>query len=369
MRQFILVKKTVKTIIFVAVLSVLVEGSALFLHAKWVRTTGAEEAVLCNRDALGGAIQTGVEGDFINVSIFGTAAIPYHYKISMSGIDREGDIDINSPSPTVQFPKMAVSGDTATINIVFTSSANSLCAKNETVQVYINDCPAQNDSGISLSVPTSIDLNNADGVPISPVPTITINYGFSGRPSTDYYHLFIADSNGSNQDADEGWATDSSKSYTLTPNGTSTSYQITIKTFFGGPGTITSQCPMTGRKNETVTVNGASGGGGGTIPDGGGAGGTVAIGDTISVLGLTFTVPKSITDFSGILDIILAAIGLIVGLLAFFGIVVGGIQYITSGGDSAKAEKAKKTIIYSVIGIILTVLAYTITIIVVKIIE
>jgi len=47
----------------------------------------------------------------------------------------------------------------------------------------------------------------------------------------------------------------------------------------------------------------------------------------------------------------------IVGVVAVIMIVVGGFQYITSGGDSSKISTAKNTIIYAIIGLIFVALA------------
>ena len=60
-----------------------------------------------------------------------------------------------------------------------------------------------------------------------------------------------------------------------------------------------------------------------------------------------------------IVGIINAVIG-ISGLIAVVYIVVGGVQYMTSTGDPGKIEKAKKTILYAVIGMIVCVLAFAI---------
>jgi hypothetical protein len=46
------------------------------------------------------------------------------------------------------------------------------------------------------------------------------------------------------------------------------------------------------------------------------------------------------------------------GLLAVGAIVYGGILFITSGGDSEKTTKARNTLLYAVIGIIIIVLAF-----------
>jgi hypothetical protein len=49
-----------------------------------------------------------------------------------------------------------------------------------------------------------------------------------------------------------------------------------------------------------------------------------------------------------------------VGVLAFLSFLVAGIIYITSGGDPAKAEKAKKTMLYSIVALVVLVLSYAI---------
>lgn len=48
------------------------------------------------------------------------------------------------------------------------------------------------------------------------------------------------------------------------------------------------------------------------------------------------------------------------GLIAVIYVVIGGINYMTSAGDSAKLQKAKSTILYACIGIIIAVLSFAI---------
>ncbi len=50
----------------------------------------------------------------------------------------------------------------------------------------------------------------------------------------------------------------------------------------------------------------------------------------------------------------------IVGVASVIMIMVGGFQYVTSGGDSGKVTTAKNTIMYSLIGIVIVVLAQVI---------
>lgn len=57
-----------------------------------------------------------------------------------------------------------------------------------------------------------------------------------------------------------------------------------------------------------------------------------------------------------IINVILYAAGILsVGFLVF-----GGIKYVTSSGDSSKVKAAKDTILYAVIGLMVTILAFVI---------
>ena len=51
---------------------------------------------------------------------------------------------------------------------------------------------------------------------------------------------------------------------------------------------------------------------------------------------------------------------LLVGLVAVLFIIIGGFQYITSAGNPENVSKAKNTILYAIIGIIVTLLSYAI---------
>lgn len=65
----------------------------------------------------------------------------------------------------------------------------------------------------------------------------------------------------------------------------------------------------------------------------------------------------SLTTFiESIIDVLL----FIVGAVAVIMIIVGGIKYVTSGGDQNNVKSAKDTILYSVIGLIVAILAYAI---------
>lgn len=57
---------------------------------------------------------------------------------------------------------------------------------------------------------------------------------------------------------------------------------------------------------------------------------------------------------------ILNAIIGVIGIVAVVVIIIGGITYMTSAGDSGKVKKAKDTILYGVIGLVVCALAFAI---------
>lgn len=50
----------------------------------------------------------------------------------------------------------------------------------------------------------------------------------------------------------------------------------------------------------------------------------------------------------------------ILGIIAVIMIVIGGIRYVVSNGDSTAVAGAKNTILYAVIGLVVAILAYAI---------
>lgn len=60
------------------------------------------------------------------------------------------------------------------------------------------------------------------------------------------------------------------------------------------------------------------------------------------------------------LNIIINVVLGVLGVVAVAMIIMGGIQYTTSQGDPAKAQKAQKTIIFSVVGLVIALLAFAI---------
>ncbi len=60
---------------------------------------------------------------------------------------------------------------------------------------------------------------------------------------------------------------------------------------------------------------------------------------------------------NGTIELALNLFSAIVGIIAVIMIIVGGIRYITSGGDSGNVTAAKNTILYAVIGLVVVALA------------
>ena len=87
----------------------------------------------------------------------------------------------------------------------------------------------------------------------------------------------------------------------------------------------------------------------------------LAIGAEISgsgdQIGKDSTTAESLTG--NVTSIINAVIG-ILGLVCVVVMIIGGINYMTSSGDAGKVKKAKDTILYGLIGLIVCVLAFAI---------
>ncbi len=71
-------------------------------------------------------------------------------------------------------------------------------------------------------------------------------------------------------------------------------------------------------------------------------------------------VPDKILGQSSTITNFINILLFIVGGLAVIMIILGGLRYVISGGDSKKVEGAKNTILYAIVGLIIAMLAYAI---------
>lgn len=67
-------------------------------------------------------------------------------------------------------------------------------------------------------------------------------------------------------------------------------------------------------------------------------------------------VPINETTLQGLLTITFTAIG---GMAVLF-LLVGAVRYITSNGDQGKITQAKNTILYAIIGMVVSLMGFTI---------
>jgi len=63
------------------------------------------------------------------------------------------------------------------------------------------------------------------------------------------------------------------------------------------------------------------------------------------------------TRVNSIITTIINIFSVVVGVVAVIMIIVGGLKYITSGGDSGNITSAKNTILYAIVGLIVVALA------------
>lgn len=57
---------------------------------------------------------------------------------------------------------------------------------------------------------------------------------------------------------------------------------------------------------------------------------------------------------------VISVLLVVAGIIAVIMIIVGGIQFSTSAGDPAHTKKAKDTVLYSIVGLVVSVMAYVI---------
>lgn len=69
------------------------------------------------------------------------------------------------------------------------------------------------------------------------------------------------------------------------------------------------------------------------------------------------TATSGTSNIQDLLRNIINYFSIIVGVIAVVMIIVGGLRYITSGGESGKVGSAKTTIIYALVGLVVVALA------------
>ena len=70
--------------------------------------------------------------------------------------------------------------------------------------------------------------------------------------------------------------------------------------------------------------------------------------------------PEDLFGDTGVFKQITNTILYIVGVIAVIVLIIGGIRYLISGGDSKKVTDAKNTVLYAIIGLIIALLSFAI---------
>lgn len=65
-------------------------------------------------------------------------------------------------------------------------------------------------------------------------------------------------------------------------------------------------------------------------------------------------------DLPSMIKTVINILLFLIGIIAVVAIIIGGIRYTTSNGDSGAIKSAKDTILYAVIGLIVAIMSYAI---------
>ena len=70
--------------------------------------------------------------------------------------------------------------------------------------------------------------------------------------------------------------------------------------------------------------------------------------------------PDNVTEDDGLIKKVVNLLLWAIGIVSVIMIIIGGIRYATSNGDSTQVTAAKNTIMYAVIGLVIAIFAYAI---------
>lgn len=62
-------------------------------------------------------------------------------------------------------------------------------------------------------------------------------------------------------------------------------------------------------------------------------------------------------DIQRVIKAVINILSVVVGVAAVIMVIIGGMKYVTSGGDSSSIASAKSTIIYAIVGLVIAALA------------
>lgn len=71
-------------------------------------------------------------------------------------------------------------------------------------------------------------------------------------------------------------------------------------------------------------------------------------------------VPTELDGQGGVITTIVNILLYVIGIISVIMLIIGGIRYAISGGDSGQVTSAKNTILYAIIGLVVAIFAYAI---------
>ena len=80
----------------------------------------------------------------------------------------------------------------------------------------------------------------------------------------------------------------------------------------------------------------------------------------VALTGGTCDSPGTGPTVESVIATVINILSIIVGVIAVIMIIIGGLRYITSGGDSNNTKGAKDTILYAIIGLVVVAMAQVI---------
>ena len=76
--------------------------------------------------------------------------------------------------------------------------------------------------------------------------------------------------------------------------------------------------------------------------------------------------PGGSGDLEGLITTIINVLLFLIGVLSVIMIIYGGFRFVTSGGSAESVKSAKNTILYSIVGLVVAILAFAIVNFVIK---
>ena len=278
---------------------------------------------------------------------------------SNNGSDDNGSIDVSIPDVTWNDENPDDNSSTSGDTTEETNTVNNNNDQNSTKYVVSFNLEIEkHGDGTSPGVYITIV---GDGTDISNVSYINVyscsNSNNSSCSFLDRRNVASSQIDGSPVYWDTGgWAAGTYRilAKAFSSNGTFTGIQAEGSVTIAGSGTNTSVTSTTGGSSKntgsTSTTDST-----GIVTTGLGDNSDLTAPSDVDVR--TTLVKSTVTNIKGILSKVGTPIMALLAALAIVFLTIAGMKYITSGGDTAKAEVAKKAILYSVYGIVIAIIS------------